>query len=50
MDADMELVVTDQRAFDKLDGEAYEMTQRAGGTSYSNVRLLKSNRPRNTTA
>lgn len=45
MDADMELRVTDQRAFDSLTGEAYEMLQVAGGTSYTNIRLLRVGSP-----
>lgn len=45
VDADMELVVTDQRAFDNLSGDGYEIIQRAGGTSYNNVRLLKVGSP-----
>lgn len=45
MDADMELVVEDQRAFDGLIHEAYEMVQAAGGVSYNNLRLLKVGSP-----
>lgn len=41
MDADMELVVTDHQAFMGLDGEMYQMAQKAGTTHYFNARLLR---------
>lgn len=42
MDADMELVVDDPKAFDKLDATAmsYDMMQKAGPISYGNRRLV----------
>src|SRR5258708_237022 len=40
MDADMELVVTDPRAFECLRGPSYDMLQKAGAISYMNRRLL----------
>lgn len=41
MDADMELVVTDQNAFSNLMGPSYDMVQKAGGLMYNNRRLLR---------
>ena len=40
VDADMELRVDRPDALQRLDAEAYEMTQRAGSYSYNNIRLL----------
>lgn len=44
-DADMELVVADHTAFDKLAGPSCDMQQRAGTIFYSNRRFLRSNQP-----
>lgn len=40
VDADMELVVTDPKAFE-VDGPCYTMLQKSGGLSYQNRRLLR---------
>lgn len=41
LDADMELVVEKENPFENLTGISYDMTQKGGGVTYLNRRLLK---------
>ncbi len=40
-DADMELVVEDRAAFEKLNGASHSLIQRNGGMSYGNIRFIR---------